>query len=94
MLAPYVVEALGEPLHIVLELADRGLRPSHVAYGSPSECSPRGTQADASALNGRSAPRSAGSLRGSAGSITSLLSWLIRGFCEGNSNLPQGDNPH
>ena len=21
-------------------------------------------------------------------------SWLIRGFCEGNSNLPQGDNPH
>ena len=23
-----------------------------------------------------------------------LLSWLIRGFCEGNSNLPQGDNPH
>ena len=24
-----------------------------------------------------------------------LLSWLIRGFMgEGNSNLPQGDNPH
>ena len=35
MLAPYVVEALGEPLHIVLELADRGLRPSHVAYDCP-----------------------------------------------------------
>ena len=35
MLAQYVVEALGEPLHIVLELADRGLRPSHVAYDCP-----------------------------------------------------------
>ena len=27
-------------------------------------------------------------------SVWLLLPWLIRGFCEGNSDLPQGDNPH